>query len=351
MTTLAALPADLPSEMKAIIQPDIHSIKLIQSTIPIPKPTHPDDVLVGVKATSPCAGELLWAANFPDVIPADKTPIPCPDLAGVVVASPAHSAFKPGDEVYARVDASRPGAGAEYVLAKERELAIKPKSLDWVQTAATPLSALTAYQALFNQGTLDPAGLSPSSTEARSKNGSKRVLVTGASGGVGSWVVQLAAAAGAGAVVAVAGKGKEEAVRSLGATEVVDYTQTTIGAWAAEVPTEREVDLVIDCIGGGSLVASWDAVKGDGSAAIISIAGMPDMVKPDGNSKTLAKSVFFIVDPLGAQLVEIGKLIDAGTVKPVVDSVWEFGQFEKAFERLQGGHAKGKIIIKVDGSA
>ena len=80
---------------------------------------------------------------------------------------------------------------------------------------------------------------------------------------------------------------------------------------------------------------------------IVSINTPPDAVKPEGMEKTAAKSLFFIVEPLGSNLAEIGKLIEAGKVGPTVDSVWEFDEFEKAFARLDSGHAKGKIVIKV----
>ncbi len=84
---------------------------------------------------------------------------------------------------------------------------------------------------------------------------------------------------------------------------------------------------------------------------MVGINTPPDMLKPAGLDKELAKSIFFIVEPLGSNLAEIGELIEAGRVRPVVDSVWEFADYEKAFERLESGHAKGKIIIKVSDEA
>jgi NADPH:quinone reductase-like Zn-dependent oxidoreductase len=176
-----------------------------------------------------------------------------------------------------------------------------------------------------------------------------RVLVTGAAGGVGSWVVQLAKLAGAGAVVAVCGRGKEEAVRELGATEVVDYTKTSIEEWVAADPAAREVDLVVEMVGGKTLAGCWAAVKEGG--AMVTINTPPEYGKPEGMKKELAKALFFIVEPLGSNLAEIGELIEAGHVRPTVDSVWEFADYQKAFERLESGHAKGKIIIKVSDEA
>lgn len=336
--------ASLPETMRTILQPDRASSKLILQEVPVPVPTHPNDVLVKVAATAPCLGELWWARDFPDAVPADKQPVPGQDLAGTVVAAPEGSQFKKGDEVFARIDASRAGAGRDYALARESELALRPKSLDWVQTAATPLSALTAWQCCFVQGTLEASGVFGDEA-ARKRNGEKRVLITAAGGSVGGWAVQFAAAAGAGAIIAVNNGAKAPFVKGLGATEVVDYTKVTVDAWVAEDPAAREVDLVIDCIGGPTMKNLWVALKDGGS--FVSISMPPDMVKPDAYAKTPAKSTFFIVEPLGSQLADIAKLIDAGNFKPLVDSVMEFEQFQEAFDKVEGRKTSGKVIIKV----
>ena len=334
--------------MKSLLQASRKSDEVIIVTSPLPKPTHPGDVLVRVHATAPCAGELLWAVNFPDSVPEDKELVPCQDLAGTVITARAGSGFDTGDRVYCRIDAGRAGAARDYALPRASELAKIPANLGWIEAAATPLSALTAWQALFVQGGLDARGVK-GDKEALEKNGKMRVLVTGAAGGVGSWVVQFAALAGAKAVVAVCGGNKEHDVRQLGATEVVNYQKTSIEQWVAGDPEAREVDLVIDMIGGTSLAGCWRAVRKGG--VLVSINTPPDMVKPAGLEKEVAKSLFFIVEPLGSNLAEIGELIEAGKVRPVVDSVWEFGDFRKAFDRLESGHAKGKIIIKVSDEA
>ena len=338
----------LPDTMKTLLQASRKTTEVISTTGPLPTPTHPDDVLVRVHATAPCAGELLWAVNFPDSVPIEKVMVPCQDMAGTVVTAPAGSGFAAGDRVYCRIDAGRAGAARDYALPRASELAKIPPSLGWIEAAATPLSALTAWQALFVQGTLDAKGIKGDAA-ARASNGKLRVLVTGAAGGVGSWVVQLAALSGAKAVVAVCGGDKEEAVRKLGATEVIDYTKTSIEEWTAVDPASREVDLVIEMVGGKTLTGCWAAVKEGG--AMITINTPPEHGKPEGMKKELAKGLFFIVKPLGSNLAEIGELIEAGHVRPVVDSVWEFADFKKAFARLESGHAKGKIIIKVSDEA
>lgn len=330
----------LPKTMKTLLQPSRTSYDVISTTAPLPVPTHPDDVLVRVAAAAPCAGELTWAVLFPASVPQDKQMVPCQDMAGTVVSAPASSGFAPEDRVYCRIDARRAGTAREYALARVSELARIPETLGWVEAAATPLSALTAWQALFVQGGLDPEGV-----KGGRQNAGKRVLVTGAAGGVGSWMVQFAKLAGVEGVVAVCSGAGAEAARKLGATEVVDYTKGTIEEWAAGDREKREVDVVVDVVGGKTLAGCWGALKEGGT--IVGINTPPDAVKPEGMAKTAGKSLFFIVEPLGSNLAEIGKLIEAGKVGPTVDSVWEFAEFEKAFARLDSGHAKGKVVIKV----
>ena len=335
--------AALPTTVKSVLQKDRNSAALTMESTPMPVPNDQLNVLIKVHATSPCNGELWWARDYPGLIPEDKLPVVGQDVVGQVVKAP-EGRFKPGDEVYGRLDATHPGGATEYTLAKESELALKPKSLNFLETAATPLSALTAWQGLFVHGNLEAAALKGDEA-AKQRNGTKRVLITAATGGVGSWALQLASHAGAGAVVALAGPGNEETARKLGATEVLNYRQTDIATWAAEAPAEREVDFVLDFVGGNTLNAGWTAVKDGG--VLLSATGRP--VQPAGNTKTLAKSEWYLVDPSGTNLDEITALIDQGKLRPTIDSVWEFEQFQQAFDKLETGHAKGKIIIKVDG--
>jgi NADPH:quinone reductase-like Zn-dependent oxidoreductase len=337
----------LPTTMKAVLQPDKHSHKLTLSEQPVPVPTHPEDVLVKVHTTAPVKGELDWAVWFPGFIPENKIPIPGQDLAGTVVSAPANSGFKAGDEIYARIDAARPGAAAEYVLARVPELAIRPRNLSWAETAATPISALTAYQSLFTQGTLDPLALL-GDTAARDKNAKTRILITAGAGGVGSWAVQLAREAGAAAVVAVVGPKHVDFVRELGATEILDYTKESIGDWVAKDAKSREVDLVFDCIGGPSLAQSWYAVRDGGS--IISVCGVPEESRPQDIKKEV-RSLFFVITPLGKDLDVITGLLEAGKLKPNIDSVVSFSEFAEAWVKVESGRARGKVIVKVSDEA
>ncbi|CAM1509899.1 Fc.00g002340.m01.CDS01 [Cosmosporella sp. VM-42] len=336
--------ANLPTTIKAVYQPDPSSQSLLQTTTPIPTPKDPRDYLIQVKATSPCLNELTWEVNFASLFPPDRERVPCTECAGVVSTAPANGKFKVGDEVFFRRDAWSTGCLREYTLARDEEMALKPKSLSWAEAAVTPLSSLTAWQGLFVQGTLDPAAIHGDKA-ALEKNRKVRVLITGAGGGVGGWAVQFAREAGAGAIIAVCGPSKAAIAKAFGATEVVDYRATPINEWAAAEPAHRECDLILDCVGGSSLVNLWTALQHGGT--FLSVAGAPDQVKPEGETKSAAEAKWFLVRPIGSNLEEIAALIDAGKCKPEIDSVYEFEDFAKAFEKVEHGKPAGKVVINV----
>ena len=214
-------------------------------------------------------------------------------------------------------------------------MAPKPPTLDWVHAATVPLSALTAWQALFEHGGLK--GLDDSSARG------KKVLVTAAAGGVGVWLVQLARIAGLDVVAQFGSPENDKLVRELGATETVNYKTTSLREWARK---EGPVDIVFDLVGGYTLKEAWFCVKDGG--VLVSIVEPPEMKKPDGLEGNDVKALFFIMEPKGEQLRKISKLLIEGKCRPVLDSVWEFEEYEKAFERLNGGHANGKVVIKVN---
>lgn len=323
----------IPATMRGLFQPDKMSTRLILKEHPVPKPKFElNDHLVRVHTVAPCAGELLWPANYPIPDPESKILIPCDDMAGTIIAAPPSSPFKVGDEVYGRTNYNRTGCAAEYAIGRTEELALKAKNLTWPEAATVPLSSLTAWQALFIQ-----AGLGDFSPELYH---GKRVLVTAASGGVGSWAVQLAKLAGA-EVVGTCGPKNIDFVRSLGATEVLDYTTTDVKEWAQA--KSKKVDLVLDCVGKKTLEGAWWAVKDGG--VLISINQPPEQVRPaDWNGKDV-RNFFFIMVPDGASLAQISKLVEDGKCKPVLDSVWPLEKFEEAFKRLDSGHARGKVVI------
>ncbi|KAK7426125.1 hypothetical protein QQZ08_007435 [Neonectria magnoliae] len=282
--------------------------------------------------------------NYPRLFPPDRERIPCTECAGVVVDGPGDGPFQPGDAVFFRIDAGTTGTLREYAVARAAQMARKPKTLSWTDAAATPLSALTTWQGLFEHGTLDKAAVHGDAA-AREKNAKIRVLIAGAGGSVGIWAVQLAAAAGAGAIVAIAGPSMASAVRGFGASAVVDYTKQSIDAWAAEDLTVREVDLVLDCVGGATTGSCWAAIKNGGT--FLSVAGQPAASKSETETKTVAKGEWFLVQGRGSDLTEVAQLVDAGRIKPLVDSVFPFETFADAFEKVESRKSNGKVVITV----
>ena len=219
---------------------------------PAPQPG-PGEVLVRIHAAA--VNPVDWkvrAGRLKERIQYPLPLIPGWDFSGVVEATgPGVTRLKKGDEVYARPDIARNGAYAEYIVAKESEVAFKPKSVDHVQAAAIPLAALTAWQALF-----DTAGL---------KAGQK-VLIHGAAGGVGSFAVQLAKRKGAHVIGTASGR-NQSFLRELGVDEAIDYEKTGFE------DVVHDVDVVLDTIGGDTQNRSWKVLKKGG--ILVSIISPP----------------------------------------------------------------------------
>jgi len=321
--------------MRSLLQPDKQSPSLILTTLPVPIPK-PNEHLIRVHATAITNNELNWAKNFPSLpVAPDKLAIPCYDLAGTIVSSVPDSKFKPGDEVWARTDYFRSGTASEYTTAPVKELALRSKKLGWAESATVPMSALTAWQALFTQ-----AGLTPAAGSAKGK----RIFVTAASGGVGTWVVQFAKWTGA-TVIGTCGSDNVESVKALGTDEVLDYRKVDIKNWASSGNGEKKADLVIDCIGGKSLQDAWWTVKNGGT--LLSINQYPESAKPEeiDDKERQIKNFFFIMDADGEQLGEITKLIDERDFVTALDSVFPLEGFEEATKKLASGRTKGKIVF------
>ncbi|KAL9125365.1 MAG: hypothetical protein Q9217_005422 [Psora testacea] len=304
--------------------------------VPVPDPAK-NDHLIHVKTTALCSRELVWPSLFPTSMFAEnpeKQITPGYDVAGTVITAPPASPFQPGDEIYARTRPSRPGNCREYTIVRTQEMALKPKKLNWVEAATVPLSAITAWQALFEY-----AGVKE--LDDPNANG-KRVLIVAAAGGVGVWLVQLARIAGLEVVAQVGSAKNDKFVRELGASETVNYKEESLKAWAER---EGPVDVVFDLMGGKTLEDAWFSVKDGGT--LISIFEPPEGRKPEGLKDKVVKNAFFIMEPNGQQLAEVSRLLNEGQCKAVLDSVWDFEDYEEAFKRLDGGHANGKIVIKV----
>ncbi|KAF2008003.1 NAD(P)-binding protein [Amniculicola lignicola CBS 123094] len=324
--------------MRALIRtPDSKPLTLT-ATFATPTPSeHPNHYIIRVKATSLTRGELTWPEPLLPLFP-----IPGYDVAGVVVSGPSsssHPAFLTGDKVYALTSFSRQGNTREFSIATEKELSRMPRNLSWEEAASVPLSALSAYQALFVKAGLQPAFKDPS------LNRGKRVLVTAASGGVGVWGVQLAHQAGA-EVVATCGTSNVDFVKSLGADTVLDYSKTDLLEWVNQDKEARGFDVVLDCIGGQTMEDAWRCVRKNG--ILVTIVAPPNYEKVKDSLEEGVRGLFFIVDACPAQLREVTSLIEEGRCRGFTDNAYSLEQWKEAFERLESGHAKGKVVMKID---
>jgi len=283
--------------------------RIVFEDAPVPAPAI-GDVLVQVDAASITPTELGWPSTWVDRTGADRTPvIPSHELCGTVVGlGYGTSGFAPGDEVFGLTDWYRDGAAAELVAVEARNLARKPARCTSIEAASLPLAALTAWQALFDHG-----GLTRDDT----------VVVTGATGGVGVFALQLAAAAGA-RVVAIARADRADAARELGATEVVTADDE---GWVRALGA---VDLVADFVGGSLLDT---LVKGAGVKRAVSVVAPGDGVD------------FFVVEADRPALTELARRVDAGVLRPVVGEVVPLADGARAFGT--GLRPIGKRIIAV----
>ena len=231
------------------------------------------------------------------------------DLSGVVEelgpGPAAAGRFKIGDEVYSIPDPTRNGAYADYIVVRESELALKPTSLHHIRAAAVPLAALTAWQSLFDTAQLQPG---------------QRVLIHAGSGGVGHFAVQLAKWKGA-YVFATASTKNQDLLRELGVDEPIDYTQQRFEDVA------RNIDIVLDTIGGETQERSWSVLKKGGN--LVSLVQPPSEEK----AKELGVRAAIIgAQPNGAQLAEIAKIIESGKLAPIIDRILPLSEVRRAHE-------------------
>ena len=284
------------------------------------------DALVRVKASAVTPTELGWSTTYTTANAVDRLPsIPGHEFSGIVEAlGPEAKGVAIGEAVYALTDFWRDGSDAEYIVAAADALAPKPETLDFVQAAAGPLSGLTAWQALFDHGQLKPG---------------QRVLIHGAAGGVGTFAVQFARWCGA-SVIGTASASNAPYLRSLGADMTIDYTTEQFE------DAVRDIDVVLDTIGGQTLERSWSVVKRGG--IVVTIVG--EISQPQADAAG-ARGVSFIVKPDRKALITIRQLIDERRVRPVVTSVYPLSQARQAFERGADGHTRGKAVLMVDDAA
>jgi len=243
------------------------------------------------------------------------------DVSGVVeTVGSGVLRMKSGDEVYSRPDIGRDGAYAEFIVIREAELALKPKSVDHVHAAALPLAGLTAWQALFDAGGL-VAG--------------QRVLIHAAAGGVGTLAVQLAKERGA-YVIGTASARNHDYLRALGVDQVVDYATERFEE------TVKPVDLVFDTMGGETQNLSWTVLKRGG--ILVSIVNPPSAEIAASHG---VRQAFVFTQPNAGQLAEIAKLVDAKKLKVIVETVLPLAEARRAQELSEAGHTRGKIVLRV----
>ncbi len=284
-----------------------------------PQPRPGDgEVLVRVHAAGVIHTELSWAptwttrAGEPRPLPV----IPGHEFSGAIAAlGSGVRDVRVGDLVYGLNDWYRDGAWAEYCVARVADVARKPAGVDHVHAAATPISALTAWQGLFER-----AGLAAG----------QRVLIHGAAGGVGTFAVQLACRRGA-RVTGTASAANLDFVRSLGADEVIDYRAERFE------DVVRDVDVVFDTVGGETLTRSWGVLKPGGRLVTVAASG-------ERTTDERIRAAYFIVEPSRAQLAEVARLIDGGALRPVVAAVFPLAEARQAYQHKP---SRGKVVLSV----
>ena len=311
----------------------------------LPRPaTGSNDLLVQVKAASVNPVDFKIRHGQTRLVLPYKFPLILGfDCAGVVVETGSSvTRFRPGDEVFGRLETRRCGAFAEYAAMNESVAAMKPRRASFIEAASIPLVGLTCWQAL-----LDVAAL---------KSGQK-VLIHAGSGGVGTFAIQLAKHVGATVATTVSARNLALA-RSLGADVTIDYHHQKFE------DVVRDYDVVLDTLGGGIRARSFGVLKKNG--ILVTIYGIPTAkVGRAWDFNPLVRAVMWLVHvrsfararrcgvryeyvlmhPDGRQLGDIGALLENGEIKPVIDRVFPLAQVRDAFAHSESGRAVGKIIV------
>lgn len=316
--------------MKALVQHDYGSPEVLAlREVPTPEPDD-DEVLIRVRAAAVHAGDYFAMRGSPAVVrlyvglPRPRGYVQGEDAAGTVEAVGAKvTGFEPGDEVFGPCGR----ACAEYACAGEDRFVRKPKGLSFEQAAAVPTSALAALHGLRDAG------------KVRS---GQQVLINGASGGVGTFAVQLAKAFGA-ETTGVCSTANVDLVRSIGADHVVDYTTEDF------TRTGRTYDLILDNVGDRPFAECRRALKPDGTYLPNSgRAGLGFVISAFVRSLVdHQQGRPFFSSPKHDDLVVLADLIDGGRVTPVVDRTYALDDAPAAFAYLGTGHARGKVVIAV----
>jgi NADPH:quinone reductase-like Zn-dependent oxidoreductase len=332
------------AQMQAIVHTEFGSPDVLRlEQVDILQPEESDHVLVKVHAAAanpldwriirgtPKVFRMMSGRRYPESARRGV------DFAGVVVAvGKGVTKFKPGDEVFGVAG----GTFAEYARAREKRIALKPAGVSWGDAAAVPVGAMTALQSLRDAGKL--------------KAGQK-VLINGASGGVGTYGVQIAKAMGA-EVTGVCSGRNVELVRSLGADRVIDYTQEDF--------TQRpeRYDLIIDNVGVRPLSEMRRVLADQGTYVMIGAGGVDDNTWGFGllwgfvhraalSPFTDQTLTFQMADTTTADLEYVARLMQEGKVRSVIDRRYPLAETPEAIRYLETGRARGKVVIDVAGTA
>jgi NADPH:quinone reductase-like Zn-dependent oxidoreductase len=319
-------------------------IAFVDTPRPAPKP---NEILVQVHAAglNPI-DNMIPKGTFKPILRFQLPATLGSDLAGIVVEVGSRvTRFKPGDAVFASIfDVSGTGALAEFATVPEDAAALKPANLDFVQAASIPMVGLTSWQALKVRARLQPG---------------QKVFIPAGAGGIGTFAIQLAKYLGA-KVGTTTSTGNVDLVRSLGADEVIDYKKQQFE------DVLRGYDAVLGTMRGDAIEKSLQILKP--GSAIVSLVGPPDAAFARGRGMNVfmvflfgllsrkilrrakasrATYSFLFVHPDGSQLAELGKLLEAGHVRPVIDKVFPFEQAKEALAYLETGRARGKVVVQI----
>ena len=339
MATMA-ISMDDGETMKAVVRKRWGRPRDVVQFDEVEKPTPEDDeVLVRVRASSVNRGDYYTLSGVAVLMRPmiggflrPKEERVGGDFAGIAEAVGKDvDDVRPGDEVYG----VRGGAYAQYVSAK-MAVATKPANLSFEEAAAVPVAGLTALEAVRDHGRLQPG---------------QRVLVNGASGGVGSFAVQIAKALGAGNVTAVCSTRNVERARALGADTVIDYSREDYTRGG------ERYDLIVDVAGTHSWRQNLRVLERGGTLVL---AGLPSGNRLTGPLGTLARRwltsrwsrgrrhAFFVCKPTRANLATLRELIEEGKVRPQVDRVYPLAEIGDALDAMGEGHTQGKLVVRID---
>ncbi|UGY06115.1 NADP-dependent oxidoreductase [Bradyrhizobium quebecense] len=318
-------------------------VAIVDIPRPMPKP---NEILVQVHAAglNPI-DNMIPKGTFKPILRFRLPAMQGSDLAGVVVEVGSRvTRFKPGDAVFASIFDLGTGALAEFARVPEDAAALKPPNLDFVQAASVPMVGLTSWQALKDRARLKPG---------------QKVFIPAGAGGIGTFAIQLAKYLGA-MVATTTSTGNVDLVRSLGADEVIDYKKQQF----EEVL--QDYDAVLGTVRGDAIEKSLRILKP--GSIVASLVGPPDAAFAQARGMNyfmvflfglLSRKIirrarrrgvaysFLFVHPDGRQLAEIGELLKAGRIRPVIDRVFPFEQAKQALAYLETGRAKGKVVVQM----